>query len=122
MVPAWHPLADEDVLRPEQIAELPLRLAARDANPPFRDLITTVLRDAGAELPVGPPFTHLQGTLADIATDPTASWTGSTAPVTCHRPSTSRFVRWRRREHASLVVPPGPAGPALRLLLDSFRG
>ncbi|MEU5849367.1 LysR family transcriptional regulator [Saccharopolyspora shandongensis] len=122
VVPARHPLADEDVLRLEQLAELPLRLAPRDANPPFHDLITAALRDAGVEPPVGPPFTHLQGTFADIATDPTASWTAfyraGDLPPARHvaiRPLAGVEIT------TSLVVPPGPAGPALRLLLDGFR-
>ncbi len=122
VVTAWHPLADEDVLRPAQLAELPLRLAPCDANPPFRDLITTVLRDASRT--AGRAAVHTPaGHLADIATDPTASWTAfyragdlpPSQPVAI-RPLAGVEIT------TSLVVPPGPAGPALGLLLDSFRG
>ncbi|MGN9844222.1 LysR family substrate-binding domain-containing protein [Nonomuraea sp. H19] len=38
-LPAGHPLAAQPVLRLEHLAHLPLRLAPRENNPPFHDLI-----------------------------------------------------------------------------------
>ncbi|MFJ6671357.1 LysR family transcriptional regulator [Actinosynnema sp. NPDC091369] len=55
-------------------ADLPLRLAPREHNPPFHDLITAAVRASGHAPPAGPPFTTLQRTLADIASGP-PSWT-----------------------------------------------
>jgi hypothetical protein len=73
-LPAGHPLAGEATLRLEQLADLPLRLAPRDENPPFHDLITTARRDAGIEPPAGPAFRDMETTLADIATG-APTWT-----------------------------------------------
>lgn len=118
---ARHPLADEHVHRPEQLAELPLRLAPCDGNPPFHDLITTVVRDAGVELPVGPPFTHLQGTLADIATGPAALWTAFYRAGDLP-PSQPVAISPLAGVEITTSPVPGLAGPALRLLLGSLRG
>ncbi len=73
-LPERHPLAREETLHLEQLAEVPLRLAPRESNPEFHDLIRTALRDAGVDPPAGPPFTTLQDTFAEIGVGP-ASWT-----------------------------------------------
>ncbi|WFB08360.1 LysR family transcriptional regulator [Streptomyces sp. LX-29] len=73
-LPADHPLAAEPSPRLEHLAELPLRLAPREQNPPFHDLVTEALRTAGADPVPGPPFTHLQETLTAIAAG-APSWT-----------------------------------------------
>ncbi|MEV1120730.1 LysR family transcriptional regulator [Actinosynnema sp. NPDC049800] len=67
-------LADRRGSHLGDLADLPLRLAPREHNPPFHDLITTALRASGRVPPAGPPFTTLQRTLADIASGP-PSWT-----------------------------------------------
>ncbi|CAL9632689.1 HTH-type transcriptional regulator BenM [Streptomyces sp. enrichment culture] len=73
-VPARHPLAERPRLGLGDLAELPLRLAARERNPPFHDLVTDALRDAGVTAVPGPAFTSLRETLAEIAVG-TPSWT-----------------------------------------------
>ncbi|MGA6207948.1 LysR family transcriptional regulator [Nocardia testacea] len=120
-LPADHPLAAAPRLRLDRLGHLPLRLAARAANPPFHDLITEACAAAGIDPPVGPPFTTLQQTLADIAAGP-PSWTvfyEVAALPTVHRiairPLTDLSVT------TSLAVAPGPPGPALRHLLDALH-
>ncbi|WP_063037827.1 LysR family transcriptional regulator [Nocardia grenadensis] len=120
-LPADHPLADSSRLRLDRLGHLPLRLAAREANPPFHDLVTEACGAAGIAPPVGPPFTTLQQTLADIAVGP-PSWTvfyEVAALPTVHRiairPLTDLSVT------TSLAVVPRPPGPALRHLLDALH-
>lgn len=120
-LPADHPLAAAPRLRLDRLGHLPLRLAARAANPPFHDLITEACAVAGIDPPVGPPFTTLQQTLADIAAGP-PSWTVfyevATLPIVHRiaiRPLTDLSVT------TSLAVAPGPPGPALRHLLDALH-
>ncbi|MDP9863337.1 MULTISPECIES: LysR family transcriptional regulator [Streptosporangium] len=119
-LPAAHPLADEPLLRLEQLAHLPLRLAPRERNPPFHDLITGACRAAGIDPPPGPPFTSLQETLAEIGTGP-PSWTVfyevSGLPLAHHvtfRPLAGPAVV------TSLAIRDRPLTAALRHLLTSF--
>ncbi|MER7625777.1 LysR family transcriptional regulator [Streptomyces sp. NPDC126503] len=121
-LPAGHPLAARDTLRPEDLAGLPLRLAPRDGNPPFHDLVTDALRAAGPAPPPAPPFTDLHGTLAAIGTSPEPSWTvfyevrePPRLPGVTVRPLAGPPVT------TSLAVRPGPPGPALRHLLSALR-
>ena len=120
-LPAGHPLAAQDGVHLEQLGRLPLRLSSRAANPPFHDLITGACRAHGIDPPLGPPFTTLQQTLADIAAD-RPSWTVfyevATLPVVQRvaiRPLSGLSVT------TSLAVPPGPPGPVLRHLLEALH-
>ncbi|WKX73543.1 LysR family transcriptional regulator [Streptomyces sp. XD-27] len=120
-LPADHALADEPLLRLEHLADLPLRLAARDGNPPFHDLVLDACRRAGTEPPPGPPFTSLRQTLIDIGTD-APSWTVfyevsglPPAPRTALRPLTGLALT------TSLAVQAGPLTPALKRLLEALR-
>jgi DNA-binding transcriptional LysR family regulator len=121
-LPAEHPLAAHPTLRLRQLADLPLRLAPHESNPQFHDLVTAAFREAGIEPALGPPFTHLQDTLADIAGAPTPSWT-ILYPVGDF-PAT-RTIAFRPLEgpriDTSLAVPPGPPTPALRHLLNALN-
>lgn len=116
-LPDSHPLAARPVLRLEQLADLPLRLAPRENNPPFHDLITDALRSAGTEPIPGPPFTSFQETLTAIGTS-APSWTVFYDVV-----GLPPFPRVALRPLArptlptSLAVRPGPPSPALRHLL-----
>ncbi|MCB8901048.1 MULTISPECIES: LysR family transcriptional regulator [unclassified Streptomyces] len=121
-VPASHPLAAEPVLRLDQLASLPLRLAPREDNAPFHDLITGACRAAGAVPPPGPPFTGLQATLTAIGSAPTASWTVfyevrglPPVPRVALRPLAGLDVT------TFLAARPGPPGPALRHLLRALH-
>ncbi|MFD9907288.1 LysR family transcriptional regulator [Streptomyces sp. NPDC059063] len=116
-LPSGHPLAGDASLRLEQLAGLPLRLAPREANAPFYDLVTGALRAAGAQPTLGPPFTTLQETLAEIGGS-APSWTVfyevtglPSYPRVAVRPLAAPDVT------TYLAVPPGVPGPALRRLL-----
>ncbi|MGW0545957.1 LysR family transcriptional regulator [Streptomyces altiplanensis] len=119
-LPNDHPLASEPALRLGQLAELPLRLAPRQNNPPFHDLITDAFRAAGTEPLLGPPFTDFQETLTAIGAG-TPSWT-----VFYEVAGLPQFPRVALRPLAgpalitSLAAPPGPPGPPLRHLLQAL--
>lgn len=116
--------ADAPPLLVEQLADLPLRLAPREHNPPFHDLVTGALRAAGAQPPLGPPFTTLQETLTGMAEQraDSPSWTvfyevtglPSVPHVAVRRLAAPELT-------TSLAVLPGPPGPPLRQLLQALR-
>ncbi|CAO5183620.1 DNA-binding transcriptional regulator, LysR family [Frankia sp. AiPs1] len=115
-LPATHPLAALPALGLADLADLPLRLAPRQDNWPFHDLITR----SGVQLRTAAPFTTVQDTLAEIgAGEP--SWTvlytavADTTPIrrVAFRPLTAPDAV------TSLAVPPGPPTPALRHLLQA---
>ncbi|MFD9863848.1 LysR family transcriptional regulator [Streptomyces alboflavus] len=122
-LPEDHPAATQQ-LRLEQLADLPLRLAPREHNPPFHDLVTGALRAAGAQPPLGPPFTTLQETLTGMAEQraDSPSWTvfydvsglPSVPHVAVRRLAAPELT-------TSLAVLPGPPGPPLRQLLQALR-
>ncbi|MFE0133224.1 LysR family transcriptional regulator [Streptomyces sp. NPDC059037] len=117
-LPDNHALAAEPILRLEQLADLPLRLAPQENNPPFHDLITGALRSAGAEPLLGPPFTSFQETLTAIGTS-APSWTVFYDVVGL--PPFPRVALRPLAEPAlptSLAVRPGPPSPQLRHLLQ----
>ncbi|WP_433250596.1 LysR family transcriptional regulator [Streptosporangium sp. CA-135522] len=119
-LPAAHPLAAEPLLHLEQLARLPLRLAPREKNPPFHDLITDSCREAGIEPPQGPPFTSLQETLAEIGSG-VPSWT--VFYEVSGLPPALRVTYRPLAEPAlvtSLAVRDRPLTAALRHLLASF--
>ncbi|MFD3991227.1 LysR substrate-binding domain-containing protein [Streptomyces sp. NPDC058583] len=121
-LPEGHPLAAERVLRLEQLVGLPVRLAPRESNPPFHELVTGALRAAGTRPVLGPPFTDLRATLTAIGTARAPSWTLfhevhglPSVPRVAVRPLAGLAVT------TSLAVRPDPPGPALRHLLRSLR-
>ncbi|MER5319351.1 LysR family transcriptional regulator [Streptosporangium roseum] len=119
-LPSTHPLAAEPLLRLEQLAHLPLRLAPREKNPPFHDLITGACREAGIGPPPGPPFTSLQETLAEIGTG-APSWT--VFYEVSGLPPAFRVAFRPLAEPAvitSIAVRDRPLTAALRHLLTSF--
>lgn len=115
-LPADHPLAAGT---PElgDFAALPLRLAPREANPPFHDLVTAALH--GTAHRPGPPFTTLQQTLTDIGADP-PSWT--VVYRVTELPEVHN-VAYRRLTHptltTSLVLRRGPHPAAVRHLVEA---
>jgi DNA-binding transcriptional LysR family regulator len=122
-LPADHPAAASSVVRLEQLKELehmPLRLAAREDNPPFYDLVTDLCRTARVTPQPGPPFTNLLTTLTAIGAG-TPSWTvfyGVSLIPSVHRvairpldqPAVTTF----------LAVPARRPVPALHHLLDAL--
>ncbi|WP_329485831.1 LysR family transcriptional regulator [Kitasatospora sp. NBC_01246] len=121
-LPAGHPAAALDPLRPADLRDLPLRLAPRARNPPFHDLITAAWQAADLGTPVtGPPFTTLRETLTEIADD-APSWTVlyrvsdlPPVPRIAYRPLAGLTVT------TSLAVRSGPPPPALRRLLEAVH-
>ncbi len=119
-LPARHPLAAQPAIRLSELSGLPLRLAPRQDNPSFHDLILGACADAGFEPLPGPPFTTLQDTLAEIGTGP-PTWTVLYSAAAEQVPA--RRVAFRPLTELAaqtcLAVPPGPPSPALRRLLDA---
>ncbi|MFC4536773.1 LysR family transcriptional regulator [Sphaerisporangium dianthi] len=118
--PAAHPLARSAVVGLEDLGSLPLRLAPREDNPPFYDLLTEACRTAGIAPQAGPPFTTFHETLADIGVG-APSWTVfyevaglPEVPRVAIRPLAAPMLT------TSLAVPPGPPTPAIRHLLDAL--
>ncbi|MGW6022080.1 LysR substrate-binding domain-containing protein [Streptomyces sp. NPDC055099] len=124
-LPATHPLAALPRFEPADLAGLPLRLAPRDHNPAFHDLVTGLMRRAGIDVPFGPPFTTLQETLAAIAADSASgapSWTvfdlvGALPPA--RRIAFGPLLG--ARSAVGLAVRPGPLSLATRHLLDALE-
>jgi DNA-binding transcriptional LysR family regulator len=119
-LPATHALAARPAIQLSQLAGIPLRLAPRENNPPFHDLILSACADAGFEPLPGPPLTTAQDTLAEIGTGPPA-WTVLYAAAAGLMPV--RRVAFRPLAgltvQTCLAVPPGPPTPALRHLLNA---
>jgi DNA-binding transcriptional LysR family regulator len=119
-LPATHPLAARPAIQLSQLSGLPLRLAPRQDNPPFHDLILGACAEAGFEPTLGPPFTTAQDALAEIGTGP-PTWTVLYTAAADLMPI--RRVAFRPlaglAAQTCLAVPPGPPGPALRRLLDA---
>ncbi|MGW7069851.1 LysR substrate-binding domain-containing protein [Streptomyces sp. NPDC054855] len=124
-LPATHPLAVLPRFEPADLAGLPLRLAPRERNPAFHDLVTELMRRTGIDVPTGPPFTTLQETLAAIAADSASgapSWT--VFDLVGDLPLARRIAfgpLLGARSAVSLAVRPGPLSPATRHLLDALE-
>jgi len=72
-LPAAHPLAASSPVPLARLAALPLRLPARETNPPLADLVLDACRDAGFE-PRRAPALEEQDMLAALAGGP-PTWT-----------------------------------------------
>jgi DNA-binding transcriptional LysR family regulator len=119
-LPAAHPLAAQPAIQLRQLSPIPLRLAARDDNPPFHDLVLGACADAGFQPLPGPPFTTPQDALAEIGTGPptwTVLYTAAAELIPVHRVAFRPLAGLTAQ--TCLAVPPGPPGPALRRLLDA---
>lgn len=66
ILPASHPAAAGETVHAADLADLAIRLAPRDSNPPFHDLIVRVCEGAGGPPRQGTEFTTIQGVLHDI--------------------------------------------------------
>jgi DNA-binding transcriptional LysR family regulator len=66
VLPAVHALAAKPSLGLRELADVPLRIAERTDNPVFYDLVMSACHKAGIAPVMGPPFTGLQETLAEI--------------------------------------------------------
>ncbi|MGW5861315.1 LysR substrate-binding domain-containing protein [Streptomyces sp. NPDC055239] len=124
-LPATHPLAAQPLIETADLAGLPLRLAPRDRNPAFHDLVTGLLRASGIDVPPGPYFTTLHETLTAIATDAAsgaASWT--VFDIVGALP-TARRIAFRplpgTRSTVSLAMRPGPPSHTIRHLIAALK-
>jgi len=120
VLPAGHPLAARPAVDLTQLADLPLRLAPRENNPPFHDLVVDAFRARGLQPSLAAPFTRLQEALSAVATS-APSWT-IFYDVTGLPQYPGVVVRPLRglTMPTSVVVAPGPPSPALRHLLDAL--
>jgi DNA-binding transcriptional LysR family regulator len=120
-VPASHPLAAADPLALVQLRELPLRLPAREANPPLFDLVVGACRAAGFEPRLAPAMND-QDMLAAIAAGP-PTWTAYYAGQAALLADAAGGVAFRTLTEPPLEMPtllamPGAGGaPALDALL-----
>ncbi|GGU86951.1 hypothetical protein GCM10010275_23450 [Streptomyces litmocidini] len=118
-LPEGHPLAAEPEPRLDRLAGLPLRLTAREDNPPFPSLVTGAFGAAGVRPVPGPPFSDLQATLTAIGTAREPSWT-----LFYEARGLPRIPRVAVRPLAGLTVATSLAvrpGPAPRHLLGALR-
>ncbi|GAA2462865.1 LysR family transcriptional regulator [Streptomyces macrosporus] len=120
VLPAGHPLAARSAVDLTQLADLPLRLAPRENNPPFHDLVVDAFRAEGLQPSLAAPFTRLQEALSAIATS-APSWTifYDVTGLPQHPGVVVRPLRGLTMP-TSVVVAPGPPSPALRHLLDAL--
>ncbi|MGW2157236.1 LysR family transcriptional regulator [Nonomuraea sp. NPDC001699] len=120
-LPAGHPLATAGTLGLAQLGDLPVRLAPRERNPSFHDLVTGALARAGVDPPRGPAFTGLHDTLIDLASGP-PSWT-LFYPVFDELPPI-RGVAYAGLDEPEvlthLAVPSGPPTAKVRQLLAAL--
>ncbi|SFE81956.1 DNA-binding transcriptional regulator, LysR family [Actinacidiphila alni] len=91
-LPASHPLAAREHVALADLADLPLRIAPRAANPHLVDLITTACHAAGFTPRTGPAFTTDQDTLAAIGTGK-PTWTVFYAAKAAILPTTRTVFR-----------------------------
>ncbi|MFD9637471.1 LysR family substrate-binding domain-containing protein, partial [Streptomyces violascens] len=121
-LPAQHPLAAQREVTLADLADLPLRIASREANPHLVDTVVGACRTAGFEPIMGPAFTTDQDTLAAIASG-RPSWTVyyqaqahiQPAPRVAFRP----FAGPAPAVRTCLAVRPDPPSPRLTALLDA---
>ncbi|MBM7786956.1 LysR family transcriptional regulator [Tenggerimyces flavus] len=67
-LPASSPLAQQDTIRLEQLADLPLRLPAEECDSLFRAAILDACRKAGFEPRLGRKATTIEDTLVEVGT------------------------------------------------------
>ncbi|KUJ69534.1 LysR family transcriptional regulator [Streptomyces albus subsp. albus] len=121
-LPARHPLAAQQEVALADLAELPLRITPREANPHLVDTVVGACRTAGFDPVMGPAFTTDQDTLAAIASG-RPSWTVyyaaqariQPAPHVAFRP----FADPAPAVRTCLVVRPDPPSHRLTALLDA---
>jgi DNA-binding transcriptional LysR family regulator len=117
VLPAAHPAAAQDAVPIAMLTGLTLRLAPRESNPPFHDLILRACEDAGPAPRMGAPFTTLQGMMHDVAGGEPA-WT---AFYPLDQPPETPRVAVRPLADVTvdtfLITRPDDASPAVRRLL-----
>jgi DNA-binding transcriptional LysR family regulator len=125
VLPAAHPLANEPLVALSTLAALPLRVVAREVNPPLVDLLLAACRTAGFEPRLGPPVDNDQDMLAAISAGP-ATWTvyyASQAEMLSASSAGVAFVAVDPplRMPTSLALPAEGSSSALDALLEACR-
>jgi DNA-binding transcriptional LysR family regulator len=119
-LPATHQLAARSVLRLADLADVPLRMSSRDANPGLHDLVEDLVQSAEVDQQRGAPIISVYDALAEIGTGDTA-WTVLYSGA-------AEQMRARRIAFRKLDLPAiptvvatsiGPQSAAVQLLLDS---
>jgi DNA-binding transcriptional LysR family regulator len=108
-LPAAHPLAEKPALHLHDLAEIPLRIADRGQNEVLYDSVLLACREAGFEPVIGPPFTGLQDTLAEIGAG-SVGWTlvypTAMSAVSSRRVALKRLVNFPITMRMSLALRP----------------
>ena len=74
-VPDHHPLAHRKTVTLAELAATPVALVERDLNPALHDLLAGALTESGLAVNTGIPFTGIESTFAELATQPKPMWT-----------------------------------------------
>jgi DNA-binding transcriptional LysR family regulator len=120
-LPATHPSAARATVELQQLRDLPLRLVRREHNAAFHDFVVGACAAAGFEPTLGPPFTNVQDTLADVAAGPptwTALYAAAADQIAMSRVS-FRPVTGAAGVPTLLAVRAGASSAVLRHLLDA---
>lgn len=124
-VPAAHPLATHPRVALSQLATLPLRIVAREVNPPLVDLLLAACRAHGFEPRRGPAAGNDQDMLAAIGANP-ATWTvyyAAQAEMLSAQAARVAFVTIDPplRMPTFLALSAAGSSPALQALLEACR-
>jgi DNA-binding transcriptional LysR family regulator len=123
-ISARHPLAVRATIELAELAQLPLRLAARSRNQALYDLVVDCCRQAGFEPVFGPEFTTDQDTLATIGFGK-PSWTVFYVPHAEQLPVPGVVFRPLRNPtptmRSFLAVRPDPPSAELRALIEACQ-
>jgi DNA-binding transcriptional LysR family regulator len=125
VLPAGHPAGGRARIALSQLAALPLRMVAREVNPPLVDLVLAACRAEGFEPRLEPAVGNEQDMLAAIAAGP-ATWTvyyAAQAELLSAQGAGVAFVPIDPplRMPTSLALPAASRSPALDALLDACR-
>ena len=125
VLPATHPLAGQTLVTLSQLAALPLRMVAREINPPLVDLLLAACRSAGFEPRQRPATGSDQDKLAAIGAGP-ATWTvyyAAQAEMLSAQAAGVAFVTIDPplRMPTSLALPAARESSTLQALLEACR-
>lgn len=125
VLPASHAVAAKSRVRLADLRDLPVRLVPRTQNATFVDAVVTACRSAGFEPVMGPHFTSLQETLADIGTG-APCWTilheGGVPLVATRRVAIRPLQDAEGLTITTSLVAQEKPGPMVRALLEAVRG
>ncbi len=101
LLPAAHPLAAENTVPLAALADLPLRIVGRRANPPLVDLVFSACSEAGFTPALADHPDHIENVMAAIGSG-TPTWTVVYEP----------YARMLNPEHVAFR----PSDPPLRMM------